>query len=398
MTAPREEGARPAADHDALQAELRDFVGRHVAPIADEMHRTQRTPPELLTLLARAGYLGAVVPSAYGGRELGALSIGVIASELAAGCSSLRSLFTVHSMVAQTIVRWGTREQQTRWLPPLASGDCIAAFALSEPGAGSDAKSIGSTLTPDGADLVLDGHKAWITYGQVARLFLVFAVGREGPTAVLVERDTPGVKIEPIGDLLGLRASMTASVRFSGCRVPPTHVIGRPGLGIVQVAASALDSGRYTVAWGCIGILRACLEASVAYATRRQQFGCLLKDHQLIRQMLTAMHADWHATRLLCREAGVLRERRDPGATEATAIAKYAASTAAARAASDAIQIHGANGCSGDYPLQRYLGDTKVMEIIEGSTQIQQLVIADYACQEHSHAPPHTGTAAWRTA
>jgi len=385
-----------APEHEALQAEVRDFVTHHVTPVADELHRTQHTPPQLIAQLAERGYLGAVIPTAFGGRGLDAIGLGIVAGELAAGCSSLRSLLTVHSMVAHTIVRWGSRAQQDTWLAKLASGACLGAFALSEPGAGSDAKSVTTTITQDGSDLVVDGHKAWITYGQIAGLFLVFGVSAAGPTALLVDRETPGLRTTPIPDLIGLRAAMTASLRLDRCRVAGDRVIGRPGLGIAQIAASALDGGRYTVAWGCVGILRACLESSVAYATRRQQFGALIKDHQLVRRMISAMHADWRAARLLCLDAGALRQTGDPEALGATAIAKYFASTAAVRAANDAIQIHGANGCSGDYPLQRYLGDAKIMEIIEGSTQIQQLVIADYAYQDHGHARPHTGSAAWR--
>jgi glutaryl-CoA dehydrogenase (non-decarboxylating) len=390
-----------APAHAALEAEVRDFVTRCVAPIADEMHRTQRTPPAVIAQLAERGYLGAAVPTAYGGRGLDAISLGLVAGEIAAGCSSLRSLLTVHWMVSHTIARWGSRAQKDSFLPRLASGACIAAFALSEPDAGSDAASITTRIAPDGdgdgADLVVTGHKSWITYGQIAQLYLVFGVSAAGPTAVLVDRETAGLSTAPIPDLLGLRASMTASLRFDHCRVAADRVIGRPGLGIAQIAASALDGGRYTVAWGSVGILRACLEASVAYATRRQQFGALIKDHQLIRQMITAMQTDWRAAGLLCLEAGALRQTGAPDALAATAIAKYFASTAAVRAASAAIQIHGANGCSGDYPLQRYLGDAKVMEIIEGSTQIQELVIANYAYQDHGHAAAHVATAAWRS-
>jgi glutaryl-CoA dehydrogenase (non-decarboxylating) len=386
-----------AGEHEAAHVEFRAFVDEHVVPFADTFHREQRTPPELIGLLAARGYLGLSIPEEFGGRGSDAVTLGLLAAELGRGCSSLRSLLTVHTMVAQAILRWGSRAQKQAWLPALASGARIGALALTEPNVGSDAAGVTTSIRRDSGDVVVDGHKIWITYGQVASLFLVFGRTESGPTAILVERERDGLRTTPILDLLGIRASMTASVQLSGCRVPTDHIVGRPGLGISQVAAITLDLGRYTVAWGCVGILRACIEAAVGYASRREQSGALLRDHQLIRQMVTDMYTDLHASELLCLEAGRLRDRRDPGALAATSVAKYFASTAAVRAAIDAIQIHGANGCSGDYPLQRYLGDAKIMEIIEGSSQIQQLVIAEYAYQEHAHAPGRGGTDSWRT-
>jgi alkylation response protein AidB-like acyl-CoA dehydrogenase len=376
--------------------EFRQFVEHHVIPFADDFHREQRTPPEIIALLAARGYLGVSIPREFGGGGHGASTLGILAGELGRGCSSLRSLLTVHTMVAHTIQRWGSRAQKEKWLPKLASGATIAALALSEPAVGSDAKAVQTRAVSAGDDIVLDGEKVWITYGQVADLFLVFARSDEGPTAYLLERTTPGLTTTPIIDLLGIRASMTARLQFDHCRVPREHLIGRPGLGISQVAATALDCGRFTVAWGCVGILEACLEASIAYTRDREQFGLALREHQLVRQMITDMMTSHRAARALCLEAGRLRDEGDPGALAATSIAKYFASTAAVRAASDALQVHGANGCSADYPLQRYLGDAKIMEIIEGTSQIQQITIADYAYQDYSATRVRGGTAAWR--
>ncbi|AUX42114.1 acyl-CoA dehydrogenase [Sorangium cellulosum] len=375
-----------APEHEARRVEFQGFVDEHVAPFADAFHRAQRTPPELIALLAERGYLGISIPKEFGGAGEDAVTLGLLAAELARGCSSVRSLLTVHTMVALAILRWGTRAQRERWLPELASGRRIGALALSEPGVGSDAKSVTTRIAAQGTDLVIDGEKRWITYGEIADLFLVFGRTEEGPTAVLVERGRPGLRTEPIRDLLGIRASMTASVHLDGCRVEADHVVGRRGLGITQVASVALDLGRYTVAWGCVGILRACVEACVAYTSRREQFGAPLKEHQLVRRMISDMFTDLHASEMLCMEAGRLRDRRDPGALSATAMAKYFASTAAVRAAGDAVQLHGANGCSADYPLQRLLGDARIMEIIEGSSQIQQITIAEYAYLEHGGA------------
>jgi glutaryl-CoA dehydrogenase (non-decarboxylating) len=386
----------PSPEHATARAEFRAFVDEQLRPVADELHRSQATPPELVHRLAARGYLGLSIPVEFGGGGRDLVTLGLLAGELGRGCSSVRSLVTVHAMVAHSILRWGTRAQKAAWLPRLASGACLGAFALTEPGAGSDAAGVTTRLVADGADVILDGHKLWVTYGQTADLFLVFARGPEGPTAVLVDRPRAGLRTEPILELSGLRASMTASVRLEACRVPGDCVVGRPGLGISHVASLALDLGRYTVAWGSVGILDACLEACVAYTSQRRQFGVLLKEHQLVRQMVTNIATDLRAARLLCLEAGRLRDARDPDALAATSTAKYFASTAAVRAASDAVQIHGANGCSGDYPLQRYLGDAKIMEIIEGSTQIQQLTIADYAYQDYAGAKVHGGSALWR--
>jgi len=365
------------------QREFRSVADREIAPFADAYHLQQRTPPAIIRRLAELGYLGLTVPPELGGGGRDMVTLGLLAGELGRGCSSLRSLLTVHTMVTHAILRWGNREQQQRWIPKLASGAVLAAFALSEPSVGSDAKSVTTRATLNGDEFSLSGHKKWITYGQIADVFLVFAQSDAGPAAFLVERDRPNVAIEPIQDLLGLRASMTASVRLDGCRVPRDHLVGRQGFGISHVAAAALDSGRYSVAWGCVGILQACLDACIVYTSEREQFGVLLKEHQLVRRAITDMLTRLRAARLLCLDAGRRRDARDPEALAATSIAKYFAATAAAGAAADAVQIHGANGCSSDYPVQRYLGDAKIMEIIEGSTQIQQISIAEHGYQEY---------------
>jgi glutaryl-CoA dehydrogenase (non-decarboxylating) len=382
-----------SSQHTVAKAAFRDFVDEHLAPFADEFHRTQSTPPEIVQKLAEQGYLGLSIPEQFGGGGGDLVTLGLLAMELGRGCSSIRSLLTVHSMVAHAILRWGSKEQKETWLPRLARGERIAALALSEPDVGSDANAVKTRIADDGGDLVVNGRKTWITYGQMANLFLVFGRAADGPVAVLIERERAGFASEPIFDMLGIRASMTATLRIEECRVPGANLVGRRGLGISHVAGAALDLGRYTVACGCAGILEACLEASVAYTNTREQFGVLLKEHQLVRRMVSDMVTDHHAARLLCLEAGRLRDMRDPGALAATSIAKYFASTAAMRAASNAVQIHGANGCSASYPLQRYMGDAKIMEIIEGSTQIQQITLAEYGYQNYSVARARARTA-----
>ncbi|OIK05991.1 acyl-CoA dehydrogenase family protein [Streptomyces monashensis] len=376
-------GALSAQQAQSLK-EFRDFADLRIAPHADSWHRAQRTPPEVVRLLADEGLLGLPVPSRYGGGGCDAVTLGLLAGELGRACSSVRSLLTVHTMVAHAVARWGDRALKETWLPRLASGETIGALAVSEPGAGSDASAVTTRLVRDGDDWIVDGHKKWITYGQSADLFLVVGQSDQGPTALLVERDTPGLRTELIEDLVGIRASMTAHVYLERCRVPGAQLLARPGLGVSHVVGAALDLGRYTVGWGCVGILDACLEASVDYASQREQFGSLIKEHQLVRRMITGMYTDARAARLLALEAGRLRDEGDPGALAATSTAKHFAATAAGRAALDAVQIHGANGCGSDYPVQRYLGDSRVMEVIEGSTQLHQVGLAEYAFQERA--------------
>ncbi|HEU4596549.1 MAG TPA: acyl-CoA dehydrogenase family protein [Pyrinomonadaceae bacterium] len=366
------------------RAAFRRFADEAIAPRADDFDREERLPPELVARLAREGYLGANVPPEYGGLGLDALTYGLLHEEVGRACSSVRSLLTVHAMTAHALQRWGTREQKTKWLPRLASGETVAAFGLTEPEVGSDARSVAATATVEGGSFVLDGRKKWVTFGQGASLFLVFAKSDGRDCAFLVERETPGLSVRPIHGMLGVRASMLAELHLEGCRVPRENLVGREGAGFSYVASTALDLGRYTVAWGCVGIGQACLEASFEYAAERKQFGVFLREHQLIQRMLTDMLAQVRAARLLCHQAGALREAGDPQSVTETSIAKYFASTVAARAAADAVQIQGARGCSAESPVQRYLRDAKIMEIIEGSTQMQQITIAQSGYQEHA--------------
>jgi glutaryl-CoA dehydrogenase (non-decarboxylating) len=362
-------------------AEFKAFTDEEIVPHAGQFDREERVPPALIQKLAQKKYLGAILPQDVGGLGADMITFGLLNEEIGRGCSSVRSLLTVHSMVAHAILRWGSQRQKETWLPELAAGKVIGAFALTEPGVGSDAQSVETTATERGDGYVLNGQKKWITYGQIADLLLVFARCEGKPVAFLVERDRPGLTTEPIRGLLGARASMLALVRLDACHVPRENRVGGVGFGFAAVASSCLDVGRYSVAWGCVGIGQACLEASLRYASQRKQFGVYLQDHQLIRQMLTKMIVNVKAARLLCRHAGHLKDVGDPDATLETLAAKYFASTMATQVASDAVQIHGANGCSSEYPVQRYLRDAKIMEIIEGSTQIQEIVIAKNACQ-----------------
>ncbi len=356
--------------------EYRQFTETEIAPYANEWDRAGRLPREVVAAMAEAGYLGTLIPVEYGGSASSLVDFGLLNEAIGVGCSSVRSVLTVHSMVSRAVTRWGNPVQRERWLPLLASGQRVGAFALSEPEAGSDAARIATTATPDGEHYVLDGAKKWITYAQAADVFLVFAGHKGRLSAFLVERDTPGLTVEPLDDMLGTRASMLAELRFEGCRVPRDALLGRPGFGLAAVASDALDYGRYSVAWGSVGLAQACLESSLRYARQRRQFGVPIAEHQLVQRLLTNMATTVSAARLLCLQAGELKQAGHPDSVAAVWMAKYYASTGAFQAATDTVQIQGANGCHIAGSAQRLLRDAKVMEIIEGSTQIQQTMIA----------------------
>jgi glutaryl-CoA dehydrogenase (non-decarboxylating) len=366
----------------ARQDEFRGFALEHVAAHAGEHDRTQRISDGIVCKLAGEGYLAPFLRPEWGGTGMDMVTYGALHEEIGRACSSVRSLLTVHDMASFTIFRWGSEAQRARWLRMLTRGEVIGAFAISEPNAGSDVNGIETTAEPTAEGFVIEGRKKWITFGQIAGVFVVLARSAGQPAAFLIERETPGLTIEPLTGVTGTRGSMLAELRFDGCRVPRSSLIGRLGFGANAVALSALGLGRYSVACGSLGIAQACLDACFEYVNRTHRFGVALKDHQLIQQMITQMITDIAASRSLCRLAGALKDAKDSQEIIQTFIAKYHASTAAMRAADNAVQIHGANGCSTDYPVERYLRDAKVMEIIEGSTQIQQITIASLAFQD----------------
>jgi glutaryl-CoA dehydrogenase (non-decarboxylating) len=369
-------------EQERWRSTFRRFAEEVVRPGADAWDRAEELPAEVVRLAAREGFFGALVPVAHGGLGLDAITGGLLHEEVGRCCTSLRSLFTVNWMVEHALTRWGSEEQKARWLPRLAAGEAIAAFGLTEPNVGCDAKHPEMTAVPAGDDeWVLNGCKTWITAGEIADVVLVMAQAAEGPTAFLVETSAPGLSRSPIRGLLGMRASMLATLDFRDCRIPRTATVGKPGFGFSHVAGAGLDLGRYTVAWGCVGIAQACLEASLAYSASRRQFGVPLNQHQLVQQMLADMIAGVTASRLVCLQAGYLRDTSHPRALMETTIAKYLASTTVARVANDAVQIHGARGCSSESPVQRYFRDARIMEIIEGSSQMQQIMIARFGAR-----------------
>lgn len=366
----------------AVDAETaRRFTDDHILPVADRFDRDGRIPDEFLREMSRAGIWAPFLPREFGGTGLPFTELGRVHAEIGRGCSSIRSLLTVHTMAAWTINRWGTDAQRTRWLPRLASGELLAAVCITEPAAGSDTRSLTATATRRTGGWRLTATKQWITGGQRADLFLVYAHTGRGLGAFLVPRGAEGVETEPITDTLGIRSSMLANVRFKDTEIDDDALVGHDSFLSGMVLAGMLDIGRFSVAAGSLGIINGCLAASSAYTARRTVGGERLRDLQLIRVKITDMVTDAAAATGLVERAARLKDAGDPQTIMATWIAKYFASTAAARHASAAVQIHGARGCGPDYPVARYYRDAKVMEIIEGSTEIQQLTIAESAYQ-----------------
>jgi alkylation response protein AidB-like acyl-CoA dehydrogenase len=373
-----EELVEPVLDRASAHA----FAAEHIAPYGNEFEKAGRIPEQLLERMSAAGLWAPFLPAEVGGSGLSMVGLGEIHEEVGRACSSVRSLLTVHTMLSWAVQRWGTAEQKNRWLPELAAGRTLGAFCPTEPDAGSDATGIRTTAEPTGDGFLLNGGKKWITNGQRADLYLVFARTGSSIAAFLVPRDTPGVSVTPIRDIMGTRGSMLAELRFSDVLIGPEALLGPSGFTAGMVLTGTLDLGRYSVASGSVGIIQACLDACASYTTRRTVGGAPLRDLQLIQAKVSDMVTDVRAARLLVAEAGRLKDAGESATIMATWIAKYFASTAAAKHASEAVQIHGANGMGGEYPVGRYYRDAKVMEIIEGSNEIQRITIAAEAYRE----------------
>jgi alkylation response protein AidB-like acyl-CoA dehydrogenase len=371
--------AETSARSEAKLNEARAFVNAQVVPSADVWDRAERVPSSVLAQIGELGLWAPFLPAGDGGDGLDMVTLGRLHEEIGRGCSSLRSLLTVHTMVAWTVHRWGTPAQQQRWLSALAAGTVRGAFCLSEPNAGADTENLETTAIISADGWVLNGRKKWITGGQSANLLLVFAAAASGMNAFLVPADTPGVGIRPLSGIAGTSASMLAEIFFHDVHLGPQALIGPAQWASATVMTGALDLGRYSVACGAVGIIKACMEACVTYTSHRRVHGSALSEFQLVRRKISDMVTSFRAGRALCAEAGRLKDANDPATIMATWVAKYYSSTAATSVAADAVQIHGANGFTADYPVARLYRDSKVTEIIEGSTELQQLTIADDA-------------------
>ena len=369
----------PRAAAGVDRAAARAFADEHIVPFADAWDRAGAVPEELLEQIARAGLWAPFLPVELGGSGVDMVTLAAVHEEVGRGCSSVRSLLTVHTMASWALQRWGSPAQLDRWARDMAAGRVLGAFCLSEPGAGSDAAGITTTAVREGDGWRLNGVKTWTTGGQRADLFLVFARTESSTVALLVPRASAGVTVRPLDDMLGTRASLIAQIAFEDVLLGPDALLGPSSFASGMVLSGTLDLGRLSVAAGSVGIIQACLEAGADYSSKRTVGGSRLKDLPLIRAKLSDMVTDVRAARLLVAEAARLKDAGDPATIMATWVAKYFASTAAARHATEALQIHGALGFSSGHPTGRFYRDAKVAEVIEGSTEIQRLTIADEA-------------------
>ncbi|RZB19957.1 acyl-CoA dehydrogenase [Streptomyces sp. F001] len=366
-----------------------DELGRLLLPLADEIEAARAVPEGVLETVARSGALAAMVPAQYGGRPLSYQEYGELNRAVARTSASLQSLLTVHGMVCASLSRWAPERTRQRLLPRLASGELLGAFGLTEDSAGSDAQAIETTATPDNpagagaADAVwrLDGVKRWLSFGQVAHCFLVFAKHGDRSVGFLVRRDDPGVTVVPSRRTSGFRSAMLADLHLDGCRVPADRMVGRPGFGVAQVASGALSLGRLCVAYGSLGLAEACCDAMLGHTSSRKQFGGRLIDLQLVRGLVSDAVLDTEAARLLCEQAARAMDAQDDWLIHHVLTAKLAASRAADTAASAAAQLHGAAGLVDGGPVDRWVRDARVMQVIEGSTQLLQHLLAEESLQ-----------------
>ena len=373
-------------EHRALELSVREWGAREVAPRIHDLDRQHRFDPDLLPRMASLGLLGVSIPEAYGGTGTDYISLGLASEELEYVDTSLRVILSVHvGLNSLTLLAWGTEDQKRRYLVPQAEGRKIATFGLTEPAAGSDARGIQSVAVKTGDRYRLSGEKMWISLADVADHFLVFAWSDlekkkqrdpSGISAFIVERAFAGFASGTLKEKWGILAGNTGFFTMQDVEVPEENVVGRPGEGF-KIAMFALDQGRYTVAAGATGLVRACRDASVKYALDRKAFGVEIGQHQLVKAMIAQMESDYQAARLLWLRAGWLKNagRRS---TRETSLAKWFATVASERAAGDAVQVHGANGYSDEYPVGRFNRNAKGAVIYDGTREIHALMQADY--------------------
>lgn len=355
------------------QREFRDFVARHVMPFAAQWDRAGKIPEATVKLIADAGYLGSTLPKKFGGQEWDTVTFGLLNEAFGRASVALTDLLTVQAMVSMSLLKWGTEEQKSRWLPALARGEIIGAFALTEPGGGSDLQTLATQFTDSGnGSYRLNGEKTWISYGQSADVLLVIGYTGSQALACMVPRDSAGVKIEPITGMLGYRAAGIAKITFTDVAIPAADVIGKPGVALSYITPVGLQYGRISTACSALGLLRACFEESTSRAAVRKTGNATIGNLGMIRTMIAKMGTDMHAAALLCISACRATDERLPEAFTNALMAKYFSSRAAVRAASDAVQIWGAAGCHEDAPVARYYRDAKLLEILEGTTQIHE--------------------------
>lgn len=370
-----------------LEQSVREWAAREIAPRigeADREHRFDRD--RILGGMAALGLLGISVPEEHGGAGMDYICLGLACEELEYVDTSLRVIMSVHAgLNCLTLLAWGTEDQKRRYLVPQAQGTKIAGYALTEPSAGSDVRALQSTAVRRGDRYVLNGEKSWISLAEVADHFLVFAWtdpdkkeqrDPSGLSAFIVERGFNGFSSGPMKQKWGIRAGNTGWLTLDDVEVPEANLVGHPGEGF-KIAMFALDQGRFTVASGATGLIRACRDASVRYAHDRKTFGVEIGQHQLVKAMIAQMESDYEASRLLWLRAGWLKNTGQRNTRE-TGLAKWFATVASERAAGDAVQVHGANGYSDEYPVGRFFRNCKGAVIYEGTREIHTLMQADY--------------------
>src|SRR5512138_1830996 len=395
-------------EHQMTQKMVRDFAQKEITPVIKEYDRKQEPIPFMLKRMGELGILGLPFPVRYGGAGMDFVSWGLACEELEAVDTSLRVVMSVHTgLCGMTVFQWGTEQQKQEFLVPLASGEKIGCGVFTEPGMGSDVAAMRTSAKRDGDHYILNGEKMWISLASLADLALVTVKTNastrkpsEGLSSFIVDLHTPGVTRGDIHGKLGVRAGSTGWINFQDVRVPAENRIGEEGEGF-KITMSAFDHGRYTVASGATGIIRACLEASVGYAKTRTTFGSPIAEHQLIQEKIAAMSQDYEIARLLYLQSGWL-QNEGRRATLQTSYAKKFATEASFRAANEAIQIHGAYGYSDEFDVERYLRNARGAMIYEGSSEIQTLIQAGYALGERVDRPlrcelPAYDAAAWQS-
>ena len=380
-----------AADHDAIRKTTREFCQCELVPHLRDWDRAQQLPREVIRKMGVEGLLGVCIPRRYGGLGCDYLSLGIVSEELERADSAFRVLIAVHlGLNSLALFQWGSETQKQQYLVPQARGERLGAFGLTEPGAGSDVAGISTTAQHDGNTYLLNGEKMWIGCADIADHFLIFAytdraAKHRGISAFIVERNFDGVTTSSIHHKLGGRIGNVGNISLQDVRVPAANRVGEEGDGF-KIAMSALDNGRYTVASGAVGLIEACLEASVAYAKKRETFGQPIGKHQLVQQKIANMVAGRDIGRLLYYQVGWMKNQ-GMRCTREVSLAKWTNCQNAFQAADDAIQIHGAHGYSDEYPVERYFRNARGALIYEGTQEIHQLIQAEYALGDRVDKP-----------
>jgi len=382
-------------EHQILERSVREWGAREVAPKIKDLDREHRFDKGILPQMAEMGLLGASVPTEYGGAGMDYISLGLISEELEYVDTSLRVIMSVHAgLNCLSLLTWGTEAQKQKYLVPQAQGKQLSTYGLTEPAAGSDVRGMQTTAFKKGDRYVLNGEKMWISLADIADNFLVFGWSDpekkklkdpSGMSAFIVERAFKGFSSGTLKEKWGILAGNTGYFKMDEMEVPAENLLGKEGEGF-KIAMFALDQGRYTVAAGATGLIRACRDASIKYAKQRKTFGVEIAQHQLVKEMIAQMESDYQASRLLWLRSGFLKNqgRRN---TRETGLAKWFATVASERAAGDCVQVHGANGYSDEYPAGRFYRNCKGAVIYEGTREIHKLMQADYVLGYRADKP-----------